>query len=254
MHFGARAHSLRDVVFLAEADFDFAEIDWKEPDVARTAIAELSQLREKYGIAYLAHGPNEGNPFDLSEIVELLEPRVRELLRLAPELGITLYTQHLWLDPRFVSREVIAGKLDLLDRWLEVATRVGVTLCIENLSEWDEHFRAAFDRLPELCMTLDVGHAEILSQTNASFGLIATWSDRIRHVHLHDNRGGSRVQDDLHLPVGDGSIDIAEILRALCSKGYEGGLSFEFGLDHVTSCREVVRTMLNSPLSRETRG
>jgi len=254
MDFGARAHSVRDVMFLAEAGFDFAEIDWKDPDAAMTAVGELSRLREEYGIAFLAHGPNEGNPFDITEIVERLEPRVRELLCLAPKLGITLYTQHLWLDTRFVSHEVIAGKLDLLERWLEVANRVGVTLCIENLSEWAEHFRAAFDRLPELRMTLDVGHGEILSPTNASFGLIATWSDRIRHVHLHDNRGGSRVQDDLHLPVGDGSIDIAEILRALCSKGYEGGLSFEFGLDHVTSCREVVRTMLNSPLSRETRG
>jgi sugar phosphate isomerase/epimerase len=251
MYFGARAHSVRDVVFLAEADFDFAEIDWKDPNAARTALGELGQLREEYGIAYLAHGPNEGNPFDLAEIVELLEPRVRELLMLAPELGITLYTQHLWLDPRFVSHEVIAGKLDLLERWVKAATQAGVTLCIENLSEWAEHLRGAFDRLPHLRMTLDVGHGEILSRTNASFGLIASFSDRIRHVHLHDNKGGSRVQDDLHLPIGAGSIDFAGILRALCSKGYDGGLSFEVGFEHVTSCREAVRTMLKAGSYRE---
>lgn len=244
MTFGARAHSVRDVVFLAEADFDFAEIDWKDPDAARTAIGELAQLQQEYGIAYLGHGPNEGNPCDIAEIVRVIEPRVRELLRLAPELGITLYTQHLWLDPRFVSPKVITEKLDLLERWVAVASRVGVTFCVENLSESAEHLAVAFERCPGLSMTLDVGHGEILSRPNASFGLIARFSNRIRHVHLHDNKGGSRVEDDLHLPVGEGSVDFLGILRALRGKGYEGGLSFEVRLEHVTHCREAVREMM----------
>jgi hypothetical protein len=94
-------------------------------------------------------------------------------LKLAPELGITLHTQHLWLDPRFVSGEVIARKLDLLERWVEEAGQVGVTLCIENLSETAGHMAPTFRRLPGLSMTLDVGHGEILSRPNASLGLIA---------------------------------------------------------------------------------
>ena len=40
MQFGARAYSLEDIKFLAEAGFDFAEIDWKEYTLVT---AELSQ-------------------------------------------------------------------------------------------------------------------------------------------------------------------------------------------------------------------
>jgi len=98
-------------------------------------------------------------------------------------------------------------------------------LCIENLSEHADHFAPAFRRLPELCMTLDLGHGEILSRPNASFGFITHFPERMRHVHLHDNRGGSEVRDDLHLPVGAGCVDFTGILRELRTVGYDGGFS-----------------------------
>ena len=243
MDFGARAHSLDEIEFLAEAGFEFAEIDWKEPRFLCTILAELKMLRDKYSIAYLSHGPNERNPFDVDEIIEVLGPTVCRLLDLAPELEITIHTQHLWLDPRFMSDEAIARKLNLLETWMEHATRASVTLCIENLSEHADHFAPAFQRLPELCMTLDLGHGEILSQPNASFDFIARFPDRIRHVHLHDNYGGSDVKDDLHLPIGEGCIDFAAILRELRAADYDGGFSFEIKLEHVEQSRNAIREM-----------
>ncbi|MCR4407912.1 MAG: sugar phosphate isomerase/epimerase [Anaerolineae bacterium] len=246
MHFGARAHSLDDIEFLAESDFEFAEIDWKAPRLVSQRLAELAILRDKYGIIYLAHGPNERSPFDLDEIVEVMGPTVCQLLALAPALGITLHTQHLWLDPRFMSAEAIARKLDLLEMWMEHAARAGVTLCIENLSEHADHFAPAFQRLPELYMTLDLGHGEILSQPNAAFDFIARFPERIRHVHLHDNRGGNEVKDDLHLPIGQGQIDFAAILHQLRAAGYDGGFSFEIKLEHVEQSRDVIRELWDS--------
>jgi len=243
MYFGARAHSLGEIEFLAEAGFEFAEIDWKDPRSLRAELTELMKLRTKYGIAYLAHGPNEHNPFDVDQIVQVMGPKVCQLLDLAPEIGIALYTQHLWLDPRFVSAEAIAGKLNLLETWTEHAACAGVVLCIENLSEHAEHFAPAFQRLPELRMTLDLGHGEILAQPNASFDFIARFSDRIHHVHLHDNRGGSAVKDDLHLPIGQGCIDFAAILRELRAAGYDAGLSFEVKLENVAQSQDAIREM-----------
>jgi sugar phosphate isomerase/epimerase len=243
MYFGARAYSLGGIEFLAERGFEFAEIDWKDPHFLSAKLAELATLQDRYGIVYLAHGPNEHSPFDVDEIVDVMEPTVCRLLSLAPGLGITLYTQHLWLDPRFMSAEAIARKLDVLETWLEHAARAGVTLCIENLSEQADHFAPAFRRLPGLCMTLDLGHGEILSQPNASFDLIGRFPDRIRHVHLHDNHGGSGVKDDLHLPIGKGCIDFAAILRELRIAGYDGGFSFEVRLEHVEQSRSTVRKM-----------
>lgn len=245
MYFGARAHSLDEIEFLAKAGFEFAEIDWKDPDFLSTQLAELATLQDKYGIVYLAHGPNERNPFDVDEIIEAMGPTVCQLLNLASELGITLYTQHLWLDPRFISADAIVRKLNLLETWTEHATRASITLCIENLSEHADHFAPAFRRSSGLCMTLDLGHGEILSQPNAAFDFITYFPDRIRHVHLHDNHGGSGVEDDLHLPIGEGCIDFAAILRELWATGYDGGFSFEVKLEYLKPSRDAIREMWN---------
>jgi len=247
VRFGARAHSPDDVEFLARAGFEFAEIDWKDPHLLETELAELAGLQDRYTISYLAHGPNEGDPFDVDDLVQGMGPRLCQLLSLAPALGIMLYTQHLWLDSRFVPAETIARKLDLLEDWVEHAARAGVTLCIENLSEHADHLAFAFQRMPVLCMTLDLGHGEIQSRRNAAFGFVARFADRIRHVHLHDNHGGTSVRDDLHLPIGAGSIDFAAILRDLRAAGYDGGFSFEVKLEHVEQGRDAIYRMWGAP-------
>jgi sugar phosphate isomerase/epimerase len=246
MFYGARAYSLDDIEFLAETDFAFAEIDWKDPQKLRGQMDELAMLGEKYSLAYLAHGPNEGDPSNLESIANLLGPLVCELIGLAPELGITLYTQHLWLDPRFLSAEVIASKLKILESWLECAASASVQLCIENLSEHADHFALAFDCMPGLGLTLDLGHAEILSQPNAAFGFIERFPERIHHVHLHDNRGGQSVRDDLHLPIGKGRINFSGILKSLHATGYDSGFSFEVKLKHVEACRDKIDEIWNA--------
>jgi sugar phosphate isomerase/epimerase len=127
---------------------------------------------------------------------------------------------------------------------MEVAQRAGVVFCIENLSEHADHFAPAFRRMPALAMTLDVGHGEILSESNSAFGFVACFPDRICHVHLHDNYGGNGVKDDLHLPVGEGHVDFQGILGALHGAGYAGGFSFEVELEHAIAGREVIRALL----------
>jgi sugar phosphate isomerase/epimerase len=245
MFYGARAYSLDDIEFLAEADFSFAEIEWKDPRRLRGQMDQLTMLSEKYSLVYLAHGPNEGDPTDLESIANLLSPLVCELIELAPELGIPLYTQHLWLDARFLSPEVIASKLEILESWLECAARASVQLCIENLSEHADHLAPAFERLPGLGLTMDLGHAEILAQPNAAFGFIERFPERIRHVHLHDNRGGEGVKDDLHLPIGRGRVDFPGILRRLQDSGYDEGFSFEVKLKYVEACRDKIEAIWN---------
>jgi sugar phosphate isomerase/epimerase len=118
-----------------------------------------------------------------------------------------------------------------------------VTLCIENLSEHAVHFAPAFERLLALGMTLDLGHGQILSTPNAAFGFLDRYPERIRHVHLHDNHGGRRVSDDLHLPIGQGEVDFGGILRALRATGYSGGLSLEVSLEHVRSGRAAIQAL-----------
>lgn len=71
-------------------------------------------------------------------------------------------------------------------------------------------------------------------------GLIARFPDRIRHVHLHDNHGGSGVAADLHLPIGHGCVDFAGILGLLRKAGCDDGFSFEIPLSQVERGRQAI--------------
>jgi sugar phosphate isomerase/epimerase len=62
-------------------------------------------------------------------------------------------------------------------------------------------------------------------------------------ISLHDNHGGSEVKDDLHLPIGEGCINFAAILRKLRAAGYGGGFSFETNLEYVEQGRDAIREM-----------
>jgi sugar phosphate isomerase/epimerase len=114
--------------------------------------------------------------------------------------------------------------LGLNDVWLAECARfwrgeirryeeIGVTVVLENLLEPDPDLmiaccdRVASERF-KLC--LDVGHVNVFSELpHAEW--IARMGERLHHVHLHDNDGGS----DQHLPPGRGSVDFNSLFTAL---------------------------------------
>jgi sugar phosphate isomerase/epimerase len=242
--FGGRAHSLSDIEFIAEAGFDFAEIDLEAPEKVAHDLSDLMELRGKYDIFYLAHGPSEGNPLDIEAIEKTLEPRIRALIRLAGRLDIPLYTQHLWLEPRSMDQAVIQRKIEVLDTLSDYAAQQGLFFCLENLSEHAPHLRPAFARAPCLSLTLDIGHGQILSQSNTSFALIDEFADRIKHIHAHDNLGGNTPADDLHLPIGEGVVDFRAIFHALIKAHYNATVTLEIPLEHLKEGRRRIEGIL----------
>jgi len=46
-------------------------------------------------------------------------------------------------------------------------------------------------------------------------------------THAHDNNGGTSVKDDLHLPLGEGSVDYKAILKAIVGQGYDSTITME---------------------------
>jgi sugar phosphate isomerase/epimerase len=46
-------------------------------------------------------------------------------------------------------------------------------------------------------------------------------------MHVHDNRGGVRLEDDLHLPLGQGNIDYPAIFTELKLRGYDSTITME---------------------------
>jgi len=225
---GGRAHNLELVHEVAKLGYPFAEISLYDADEMHRLADDFLALKEKYGIYYLAHYPNEGNPFDAKALEENFVPKMKKLIDVSHELGIEKGTIHFWMDKRWAEPTLLSAKLGMLAEMVAAASDKGVTLCIENLTEQHESFAAACDAMPDLRMTLDIGHAELLSSENTSFNFIRHLFDKIEHLHVHDNHGGKSVKDDLHLPLGEGKVDYPRIFSMLNEKGYRHTVTMEF--------------------------
>jgi sugar phosphate isomerase/epimerase len=107
---------------------------------------------------------------------------------------------------------------------------------VEQLSE-------LLDPLPDLGLHLDIGHCNLRGTQpgNSYEDIIAVYGSRLKHVHLHDNKGGTA---DLHLPLGTGTVDLFGCVRALKSVGYDDTITLEvFSKDHhyLQYSRDILR-------------
>ena len=224
---GGRAHTIEELLEVSKFGYPFVEISLDDPATVAGWIPQLLEIKDTCGISFLAHYPNEDNPLDVDVLRSKFLPRIKALMDLSRQLDITKATLHFWIDQRWAPADLISGKLELLSRIVDYGTEYGITICIENLSERTESFGPAFDAIPDLRMTLDIGHAQLLSQQNTSFRFIEDHFSRIEHLHVHDNRGGTSVKDDLHLPLGDGVVDYPAIIASLIKRGYDSTITME---------------------------
>ncbi len=241
---GGTVRSPEDVAMIHDLGLDFAEVSLKDMSNFAKSISDFIELRSKTNLFYLCHGPNEGDPNDTTYLREHYLPSILEILDIMPKLKMSLLTLHLWVDHRFVKAHVIDLKIDLLREIIDKARGRNITICLENLSESWEDLDRIFKQLSKVYLTLDLGHAQLLRPKTTAFDLIAAYPYRIRHLHLHDNIGGNSVDDDLHLPVGDGNVDFLGILGALKEAGYRGTATLELKPEEIKRCLAFVRTLL----------
>lgn len=145
---------------------------------------------------------------------------------------------------RFILEQNIKSLMELLP----VARDCGIGLMIENVpGEFNSRAQLAdlLEPLPELGLHLDIGHCNLQVNANTAEELIRVYGNRVKHVHIHDNKGGYA---DLHLPLGVGNIDFYPALQALYAWGYDGTVTLEvFSEDHhfLAYSRDVLRRMWN---------
>lgn len=128
---------------------------------------------------------------------------------------------------------VIEQNLKSIRELIPVARDNGIGLMIENVpGEFNSRSQLAdiLDAEPEVALHLDIGHCNLQVPANTAVDIINTFGQRIRHVHLHDNKGGYA---DLHLPLGTGNLDYGVALKALQTAGYDETITLEvFAEDH----------------------
>jgi len=232
------------VLRLHDLGLSFAEISIPEPAKFHLVQDEYRARSEETGLYYLCHGPREGDPNDIATLEAVYFNKLLHVLRIMSESGMRLLTVHLWMDPRFVPEKTIIYKTGFLGRLEDRARDYGIAVCLENLSETADHLAEVFAAVPLLNLTLDLGHAELLSEQNTSFGFLEKCPERIKHIHLHDNLGGSSPNDDLHLPVGKGTIDFHPIFEELGALPYTGTMTLELRPDEIKSCLGYVEGMM----------
>jgi sugar phosphate isomerase/epimerase len=246
---GGRAHTLGEIHEVGKLGYPFAEISLYDPEKVEEDLKELLELRDRYGLFYLAHYPNEGNPVDVTNLRTRFMPRMERLFALSKKLGIEKGTFHFWLDERRIPSEVILKKIAMIGEMVTSAGSQGVALCLENLSEPCGSFIPAFNQVPDLGMTLDIGHGQLLTEENTSFGFIEHCFGRIRHIHVHDNHGGKSYKDDQHLPLGQGIVDYPLIFSRLKEKGYHSTVTIELKPFEMAETREeIIKYLINSQI------
>ena len=245
IHLGGTARSPDDVISLYKLGLQFAEITIAEPADFHLLQNEYRARSGETGLYYLCHGPREGDANNVHTLETIYFPKLLHILSIMSRLDMRLLTLHLWMDPRFVPEETIVYKIGFLKRLTERAATGGITVCLENLSENADHLAKVFAAVPSLNLTLDLGHAELLTKENTSFGFLEKCPDRIKHIHLHDNLGGTSPDNDLHLPVGEGKIDFHKIFQRLHAVHYTGTMTLELRPDQIKSCLRYVEHLIN---------
>lgn len=150
-------------------------------------------------------------------IAEISSKRVHASMDIAEELGVKGVVFHTNTIPNFCNHEYIEGWIEKNSIfWDKLTTEYsGISIYIENMFDIGYEAILGIGRQMKdnnyFGICLDYAHAVAFGKNNPK-----EWFDRlspyIKHMHINDND----LISDLHLAVGDGSIDwsiYAELLR-----------------------------------------
>ncbi len=255
MQIGAMNHPGFDVVdemkWMAEMGLDFIDFTAEPPRAAswqvdpRTVVSALERYRLKV-VGHTAYYLPFASPFEplrkaavaeACRCLELFASVGAQWMNLHPDNKSPLHPREYYID----------RNIESLGELLAHARKTGIGLMVENIPghifNSAEDLGALLDAGPGLGLHLDIGHCNLSTIPHNAEKILDAYGDRLRHVHLHDNRGGS---EDLHLPLGTGNIDVADSARILKRCGYDGTITLEvFSPDrrYLALSRDLLRTV-----------
>jgi sugar phosphate isomerase/epimerase len=252
MQIGAMNHPaedvLREIRWMHELGLEFIDLTIEPPAAASWRInpGEIRRELDANGMAVIGHTAYY-LPF-ASAFDKVRKGAVEELKRcseLFAEVGVKWVNLHPDRHAPMHDRSFyIRRNIESLQEMQEHADRFGVGLMIENLpGEFNDAAQLAelLNPMPKLGLHLDIGHANLQVAQNTTRQILEAHGERLRHVHLHDNRGGHA---DLHLPLGAGNVDVRGAVRALQACKFDGTITLEvFTPDRhfLTYSRDVLR-------------
>lgn len=257
MLIGSMNHPSRNVIeeimWMVALELEFIDLTLEPPTAAswRVNAKDIRRALDDFGFEVVGHTAYYlpmASPFE-----EIRRAAVEELKRCLEQfsvIGAKWMNLHPDRQIPMHGREfVIERNLKTISELLPVARDCGVGLMIENLpGDWNSVLQLSqlLDPLPELGLHLDIGHANLQVPRNTTDEILRAYGARLRHVHLHDNKGGTQ---DLHLPLGCGNLDVAHQIQLLRATGYDNTITLEvFSEDkhYLSYSRDVLRKLWDS--------
>ena len=194
-----------------------------------------------------AHAPYGANCDPSSPVERAREGALTgfsDTVRVAARLGAKIVVAHPGINIEYDSPrdKRIEMAVDVFRQVADIAGEQGISIAIEPLpkkevgSTLDEvlDMIERIDR-PNVGVNFDVNH---LFPPEAIPGLIRQAGPRILSVHISDQDGIER-----HWLPFQGTMDWAEVLRALTDVGYTGPLTYETHIHDARNCEEAGRTI-----------
>ena len=222
---------VEEMEWMAALGLGFIDLTLEPPETASWRVngREICVQAERLGLKVVGH-----TAYYLpvaSAITEVRKASVKELCRCVSVFA-DAGAQYMNIHPdRYTPMHgrnfYIQGNIESLGELIEHGKKRGVGIMIENLpGDYNnvQQLGELLDPLPDLGLHLDIGHANLMVPYNTTEEILQRYGSRLRHVHLHDNKGG---HEDSHLPLGAGNIDLNRMVRALQSCGYDSTITLE---------------------------
>src|SRR5436190_7436510 len=254
MLIGTMNHPARSVVdeikWMVEMGLDFIDLTLEPPTAAVWKInpKEIRIALQDHGMKVIGHTAYYlplTSPFESIRRAAIDE--LKHCLEAFAIIGAKWMNIHPGRKPPLHDwKFTVEQNLRTLRDIIPTAQDLGIGLMIENLpGEFNSvrELSELLDPLPDVGLHLDIGHSNLMVERNTADDILAAYGKRLRHVHLHDNKGGSA---DLHLPLGTGLVDTAHYVRSLRSIGYDGTITLEvFTPDrhYLAHSRDVLRKL-----------
>lgn len=260
MLIGAMNHPAHDIhgelAWMAEMGLEFIDLTVEPPAAASWRIQprEVREAIERYKLKVVGH-----TAFYLPMASAIEGLRLASLNELRRCVDIFAEVGAKWMNihpdrytPMHPRSFYIERNIQTLRELIEHGKTRGVGIMIENLpGDYNSAHQLGelLNPLPELMLHLDIGHANLMVPFNTTEEILREHGSRLRHVHLHDNKGG---HEDLHLPLGAGNLDLRRNIRALRDCGYDGTITLEvFSPDrhYLDYSRQVLRRVWDESAS-----
>lgn len=220
-----------EIKWIGDNGFDFVDL-FLEPDKADLGKVNIKKVKgqlDYYGMERIGHTAwylPIGSP--LRELRACAVEIIERYLDAFVEIGCDKVTIHSnWPPSLFSEDEGVEFQTESIQNILDFASDAGVKILLEPLGTPYDH-AGNIDRIlalnEELYFHADIGHLNIFDREPVEY--LRRYKDKLMHVHMHDNNGS----DDLHLPIGSGTIDWDHLLSSL-NIFYDGTITLEIFSD-----------------------